>query len=70
MKSSENKHFYLTKILIVLSILLWHSKLVESNPTASFMISFQTSGKETTDEWAEYKGTMPSLNEFSVCHWF
>ena len=36
----------------------------------SFMISFQTSKTPTTEEWAEYKGKMPSLKEFTVCTWF
>ena len=58
------------KILgFVLTIFL-HSKGVKSNSESSFMISFQTSDKDTTEEWAEYKEKMPSLKEFTICTWF
>ena len=45
-------------------------EFVKSNNQPTFMISFQTAGKDTTDEWAEYKGKMQSLKEFTICNWF
>ena len=37
--------------------------------TDSFYVSFQRSRALSTEEWIEYKGKMPDLKEFSVCHW-
>ena len=37
--------------------------------TSSFYISFQRSKNLSTEEWAEYKGDMPELKEFTACHW-
>ena len=35
----------------------------------SFIVSFQSSGKWTKDEWIEYKDPITSFNEFTACHW-
>ena len=36
---------------------------------ASFTITFQSSGRISTEEWAEYKGDMPHAKNLSICHW-
>ena len=36
---------------------------------ASFTITFQSSGRISTDEWAEYQGDMPHAKNLSICHW-
>ena len=36
---------------------------------ASFIIAFQSSGRVSTEEWAEYKGDMPRVKDLSICHW-
>ena len=33
------------------------------------ILSFQSSGKTSIDEWAEFKGEMPHLNGITICHW-
>ena len=35
----------------------------------SFKVSFQYDGTWSRNEWVEYKGTIPRLEEFTVCHW-
>ena len=58
------------KAVIFLTLNAGYMKVVNSSVGPSFMISFQTSAKPTTEEWAEYKGKMPSLKEFTACTWF
>ena len=36
---------------------------------ASFIVSFQSSGTISVEEWVEYIGDMPQLNDITVCHW-
>ena len=37
----------------------------------SKMLRFQSgsNGKYSTEEWAEFKGKIPHLSAFTVCHW-
>ena len=41
--------------------------LVSATPT--FVVSFQSSGGWSTDEWVEYDGKIPRLEKFTACHW-
>ena len=34
-----------------------------------FKVSFQYDGSWSSDEWVEYRGNIPKLKEFTVCHW-
>ena len=35
----------------------------------SFQLSFQKSGSLSSEEWAEFTGTIPHLSAFTSCHW-
>ena len=35
----------------------------------TFYVSFENSEEFYTVQWAEFKGLMPDLHEFSICHW-
>ena len=35
----------------------------------SFILSFQSNGKLSTDEWAEYLEHVPEMREFTSCWW-
>ena len=37
--------------------------------TKSFKVQLQQSGSWSPDEWIEYNGKIPQLNEFAACHW-
>ena len=41
---------------------------VEANGKG-FKVSFQYDGNWSSNEWVEYQGTIPRLEEFTVCHW-
>ena len=40
-------------------------------PLGTKILAFQSDsgGDYSTEEWAEFKGTIPHLDEFTVCHW-
>ena len=40
-----------------------------ASTAASFIVSFQSSETISVEEWAEYIGNMPQLNDITVCHW-
>ena len=42
---------------------------VNSTHSRTFSISLQSKDKLSLDTWAIYKGDIPSLKEFTVCHW-
>ena len=65
-----NMYALQVKVLTFFLVSFNQRKFVRGELLSSFMVSFQTSGKETTDEWVEYKAKMPSLPEFTVCQWF
>ena len=63
---------YISKIaryFILIRLLFKNIEYVNGSSASSFFLSFQRSRNVTTNEWAEYKGDMPVLKEFSVCHW-
>ena len=35
----------------------------------SFILNFQSDGNLSTDEWAEYLGNVPSMEQFTSCFW-
>ena len=42
---------------------------VNSSHSKTFSISLQSKNNLSLDTWANYKGDIPSLKEFTVCHW-
>jgi hypothetical protein len=36
---------------------------------ATFILSFQSKGKLSTEEWAQYLGNIPTMKEFTSCFW-
>ena len=40
-----------------------------SNVDGTFIASFQPSGDWSSDEYLDYTGGLPALEEFSSCHW-
>ena len=55
--------------IVLIIFLFFHSGLAGKS---SFIMSFQTStkfGKISTEEWAEFTGNIPDIEEFSVCQW-
>ena len=42
---------------------------VQNNCIGSFILSFQSSGELSTDEWAEYRDEIPTTKEFTACFW-
>ena len=55
--------------IVFLQIVGNYLKISLAIPSPSFYISFQRSKNLSTEEWAEFKGDMPDLKEFTVCHW-
>ena len=37
--------------------------------TSTFVVSLQNSGGWSTNEWVEYGGKIPRLEQFTSCHW-
>ena len=37
--------------------------------TSTFVVSFQSSGSWSTNEWVEVEKELPSLQQFTSCHW-
>ena len=55
---------------IIISLSVWVGVYFNYiHASSSFAISLQTSGEISINEWAKYKGVMPHLQEFTVCHW-
>ena len=40
-----------------------------SNLSKILRFQFGSNGQYSTEEWAEFKGKMPHLSAFTVCHW-
>ena len=59
----------ITTYFILIFISFNNIEFVNGIATPSFYLSFQRSRNQSIDEWAEYKGYMPDLKEFTVCHW-
>ena len=56
--------------LFYVFLIPWYFALhVSASIESSFYLSFQRWRNLSTKEWAEYKGHMPDLKEFSICHW-
>lgn len=53
----------------ILIFLLLCSVLNLTEAEKTFIASFQTSGEWSENEWIEYNRTIPSLAEFTACHW-
>ena len=54
---------------LLIILLFFHSGLAGQ---PSFIMSFQTStkfGNISTEEWAEFTGNIPDIEEFSACQW-
>ena len=41
----------------------------EGNAQEGFVISFQSTGNISLDEWSEYKDDIPAISQFTACHW-
>ena len=55
--------------VVLIIFLFFHSGLAGK---PSFIMSFQMStkfGNISTEEWAEFTGNIPDIEEFSVCQW-
>ena len=39
------------------------------NSFGTFILKFQSNGKLSTDEWAEYLGKVPAMEEITSCWW-
>ena len=35
----------------------------------TFMVTLQSSGEWSKNEWIKYEGKIPQLREFTTCHW-
>ena len=55
--------------LILVGPFISSSKHGLVSATSTFVISFQSSGGWSADEWVEYSGKIPRLEEFTSCHW-
>ena len=47
--------------------LLFH--MVLSGSTKMLKFQSESGGKYSTEEWAQFKGIIPHLTSFTVCHW-
>ena len=54
---------------MLIIIFFTNIEYANGSSASSFYLSFQRLRNLSTDEWAEYKGNMPDLKEFSICHW-
>ena len=61
MKSKVHKLVTFLVIVVMLSS-------VSANGN-TFKVSFQYDGSWSSDEWVKYRGAIPPLEEFTVCHW-
>ena len=42
---------------------------IQKHSRGTFIVSFQSNGRLSTEEWVEYKEKLPIMREFTACHW-
>ena len=62
-------YFMLTRMVRLLLCVAYFIIFPDSSTSTSFEILFQSSPQWSANEMVEYKGTIPTLTEFSSCHW-
>ena len=53
-------------LILFITVLLFN---IRSCYSQTYSISLQSKEKLSLDTWAKYKGKIPELKEFTVCHW-
>ena len=56
------KHYFIFYVFLLK--ISFHSSI-----DGTFIASFQPSGDWSSDEYLDYTGGIPALEEFSSCHW-
>ena len=54
-------------VVIIVTILSPSFQMIAS--TSAFVASFQRNGQLSTKEWIEFNKPIPTLQEFTACHW-